>query len=117
MPGTPSRPCRFESRGVVQDRADQLSCAGVLRPGTVDVVVLEKAGDRGGGDVATFGGDHLLVDLHEQGADHADSALGKILHDIGASLELSIEPLDRVVGPGLSLYVASAGRVSVRSWR
>jgi hypothetical protein len=57
--------------------------------------VVEDGGDGAGGDVAV-GGDHLVVDLDQQGANEPDDrfGVGEDLHDIGAALELPIEALD-----------------------
>jgi hypothetical protein len=37
--------------------------------------VVGEFGDGGGGDVAAFGGDHLVVDLDEERADEPDDAM------------------------------------------
>ena len=58
--------------------------------------MIGEIGDGCGGDVAAFGGDHLVVDLDEQCADEADDGglVGDDPDDIGASLEFTVEAFD-----------------------
>jgi hypothetical protein len=47
------------------------------------------------GDVAAFGGDHLVFDLDEERADEPDDrgAVGGDADDVGAALEFATEPI------------------------
>ena len=62
-----------------------------------------ELGHRGFGEVVAVGGP-VVVLLGEHGADEADDGgvVGEDLHDVGASLDLLVEPLERVVRPDLA---------------
>ena len=67
------------------------------------VLSVGDCGDGSGGDVAFVGGDHLVVDLDQQGANEPDHGfgVGKDLNDIGTSFQFPVESFDWVVRPDL----------------
>ena len=76
-------------------------------------------GHRALGEVAPGDGP-LVVLVGEHGTDEADhgGVVGEDPDDVRASLDLLVEPLERVVGPDLSFYVSSAiTAASATSWR